>query len=389
MDYENTQIKLDSLIGYFNEGKMNLSPVFQRGRAWTLPMRQELIKNIVRHRPIPAIFLYKEESDARYSYNILDGKQRLETIILFIADANPKLKIHKWKEYIFDRQYRDQAGFPVKFGDTPGKIPFAKFSDDAVRDLREYQLALIEIKLGEETNLDEVINLFVDINQRGARVTRLQIVRAIKRDDPFLNSVYSLVAEKQHRYHDTFVLVKKGTVSKVLEKLSAIAGAADKHAKADRMWGKLMELALFIRNGNSHGKGSDVLKKFVEKKAESPLTAEEKKKLRRTFTFLDRAYKAGLRDTRLATDYSHFYIMATSLLSGDLLAQDAGDPERTELIAKLLKFSKFLEPSPTLPGDADIRSDTLSYLSLSTRQTTDSKKRKQRQSLFEKIVKFI
>src|SRR5882757_7650612 len=119
MDYENTQIKLDSLIGYFNEGKMNLSPVFQRGRAWTLPMRQELIKNIVRHRPIPAIFLYKEESDARYSYNILDGKQRLETIILFIADANPKLKIHKWKEYIFDRQYRDQAGFSVKCGDTP------------------------------------------------------------------------------------------------------------------------------------------------------------------------------------------------------------------------------------------------------------------------------
>lgn len=386
MDYENTQIKLDSLIGYFNEGKMNLSPVFQRGRAWTLPMRQELIKNIVRHRPIPAIFLYKEESDARYSYNILDGKQRLETIILFIADKNHKLKIDNWKEYIFDRQYREQAGFVVKCGDAPTKIPFSKFSDNAVRDLREYQLALIEIKLGEETNLDEIINLFVDINQRGAKVTRLQIVRAIKRDDPFLNSVYGLVAEKQRRYHDTFVLVKKGTVAKVLEKLSAVAGAADKHAKADRMWGKLMELALFIRNGNNHGKGSDVLKKFVEKKAEPSLTSEEKKKLRRVFTFLDEAYKAGLADTRLATDYSHFYIAATSLLSGDLLSKDAGESERSDLIHRLLKFSKFLEPSPTLPGDADVRSDVLSYLSLSTRQTTDSKKRKQRQSLFEQVV---
>ena len=71
MLYENTQIKLDALIGYFNERKINLSPVFQRGRAWKLPMRQELIKNIVRHRPIPAIFLYKEEADgAKYSYNM-------------------------------------------------------------------------------------------------------------------------------------------------------------------------------------------------------------------------------------------------------------------------------------------------------------------------------
>lgn len=387
MDYENTQIKLDSLIGYFNEGKMNLSPIFQRGRAWTLPMRQELIKNIVRHRPIPAIFLYKEESDARYSYNILDGKQRLETIVLFIADKNPKLRISNWKQYIFDRQYREQAGFPVKFGEMPAKIPFQKFSDDAVRDLREYQLALIEIKLGEETNLDEVINLFVDINQRGAKVTRLQIIRAVKRDDPFLNSIYSLVAEKQRRYHDTFVLVKKGTVSKVLEKLSAVAGAADKHAKADRMWGKLLELALFIRNGNSHGKGSDVLKKFAEKKPEAPLTAEEKKRLRRVFTFLDEAYKHGLGGTRLATDYSHFYIMVTSLLSSDLLAKDAIETERRDLMDRLMRFSKFLESQPVLPGDARMRTAMHEYLSLSARQTTDAKKRKRRQDLFEELIR--
>lgn len=176
MYYENTQIKLDALIGYFNERKMNLSPVFQRGRAWSLPMRRELIKNIVRHRPIPAIFLYKEESESKYSYNILDGKQRLESLLLFIADKNPKLPISTWKEYIFDRQYRHQAGFKVKYGDKGKSVAFSEFPDDAIRNLREYQLALIEIKLGEETNLDEIINLFVDINQKGAKVTRLQIV---------------------------------------------------------------------------------------------------------------------------------------------------------------------------------------------------------------------
>ena len=386
MYYENTQIKLDALIGYFNERKMNLSPVFQRGRAWSLPMRQELIKNIVRHRPIPAIFLYKEESDAKYSYNILDGKQRLESILLFIGDRNPKLKISNWGEYIFDRQYRRQEGFKVKFGEEGKKIAFSKFPDEAIRDLREYQLALIEIKLSEETNLDEIINLFVDINQKGAKVTRIQIVRAMKRDDPFLQSVYDLVAEKQPRYHDMFTVVKKGTIPAVLGKLSTVAGAADKTAKADRMWGKLMELALFVRNGNTHGKGADVLKKFIDKGREDALTSEEKKKLRRVFTFLDDAYDGDLGNTRLASDYSHFYIMTTSLLSSDLLPKGADEASRSALKQKLVKFGQMLENKQEPRADGT-RNDMEEYISLSARQTTDAKKRKTRQQLFEKIVK--
>lgn len=385
MYYENTQIKLDALIGYFNEKKMNLSPVFQRGRAWSLPMRQELIKNIVRHRPIPAIFLYKEESDAKYSYNILDGKQRLETILLFIGDKNPKLRISNWGEYVFDWQYRKQEGFKVKFGgDGKQMIQFRDFPDEAIRDLREYQLALIEIKLDEETNLDEIINLFVDINQRGAKVTRLQIVRAMKRDDPFLQSVYDLVAEKQRRYHDTFTIIKKGTISVVLGRLSTVCNAPDKTAKADRMWGKLMELALFVRNGNAHGKGADVLKKFIDKGQEDALTIEEKRKLRRAFTFLDQAYRStDLADTRLASDYSHFYILATSLLSSNLFPHGADEQARTSLAEKFTKFGRMLDSKP----GADKNSDIEEYLSLSARQTTDAKKRKQRQTLFEKIVR--
>ncbi len=51
-------------------------------------MRKELMKNIVKRRPIPAIFLYKGDAGAKYSYNILDGKQRLETILMFIGSQH-------------------------------------------------------------------------------------------------------------------------------------------------------------------------------------------------------------------------------------------------------------------------------------------------------------
>src|SRR5687767_6418074 len=87
MRYKNSEMKLDEIIGYFRDGKINLIPPFQRGRVWSMILRRKLMENIVRGKPIPAIFLYKEAVGSRFSYNILDGKQRLETLLLFIADG--------------------------------------------------------------------------------------------------------------------------------------------------------------------------------------------------------------------------------------------------------------------------------------------------------------
>jgi hypothetical protein len=60
MHYTNSQMKLDQLIGYFNAKKINLITPFQRGHVWDLSNRRRLLENMIRARPIPAIFLYKE-----------------------------------------------------------------------------------------------------------------------------------------------------------------------------------------------------------------------------------------------------------------------------------------------------------------------------------------
>src|SRR4051812_27285805 len=86
MIYRNSEIRMDQMITYLNEDKLNLSPVFQRGHVWKVDTRRKLVRNIVQGRPIPAIFIYKEPSGTRYSYNVLDGKQRLESLILFIGN---------------------------------------------------------------------------------------------------------------------------------------------------------------------------------------------------------------------------------------------------------------------------------------------------------------
>ena len=107
-------MKLDQLISYFNEKKINLIPPFQRGHVWSLTLRRNLIKNIVHGRPIPAIFLYKEPHGSKYTYNILDGKQRLETLLLFIGGDREGVKIDAVNQYFFTKKEKDAANFWVK-----------------------------------------------------------------------------------------------------------------------------------------------------------------------------------------------------------------------------------------------------------------------------------
>jgi uncharacterized protein with ParB-like and HNH nuclease domain len=101
MNYRNTEMKVDQIVSYLNDEKINLSPAFQRGHVWPLTTRRKLIANIVQGRPIPAIFLYKQEAGSRYSYNILDGKQRLESLILFIGGDRDDFRVANWDRYFF------------------------------------------------------------------------------------------------------------------------------------------------------------------------------------------------------------------------------------------------------------------------------------------------
>ena len=78
---------------------------------WSVGIRRKLLQNIVSGKPIPAVFLYKEASGSKYSYNILDGKQRLESLILFINSSRQDFKIPNWTRYFFEQTERRHAGY--------------------------------------------------------------------------------------------------------------------------------------------------------------------------------------------------------------------------------------------------------------------------------------
>lgn len=383
MNYRNTEMKVDQIVNYFNEEKINLSPAFQRGHVWSIGIRRKLIKNIVQGRPIPAIFLYKEASGSKYSYNILDGKQRLESLIMFIGNQHPDIAVKNWHKYFFAEKQKKDMGFSIEL--PKGKLSFHELDEGIVRDIREYAIPTVEISLTDESSLDEIINLFVDINQQGVPVNRFDIVKAMGKNDPMLRSVFELLAVEERRGQDVFYKVKNTDVTAVLKRMQIVEKLTEANSKVDRMWERLLEIVLFLKT-KRHRKPAEILKSFISKPERrlGRLSKAEAKELKRPFTFLRKAYKkSGLAATRLATDQTHFYILITSLLGSTLL----DDFPEGVLTNKLVSFGKILDGGDKVPKDKKLQAAIDDYLNISTKQTTDVEKRKDRQNRFIEIVK--
>jgi hypothetical protein len=270
------------------------------------------------------------------------------------------------------------------------KRTFKQLSEATVRDFREYAIPTIEISLDDESSLDEVINLFVDINQQGERVKRVEIVKAIGRGNQLLSSVLDLIATKQIRKEDIFYKKKQTNFTRVMNSLQTVQNVEGANPKVDRMWERLVELVLFCRTGKHRAPGQ-ILKSFIRSTdavEKTKITPAELKKLRVVFGFLAESYKvSGLGKTRLARDTPHFYTMVTSLMaSGRLQPKPGITPDYDELRRKILAFANFLPDGAVLPEDEHLREGVREYKRAATRQTTHPGQRDLRQKRFLEII---
>jgi hypothetical protein len=157
----------------------------------------------------------------------------------------------------------------------------------------------------------------------------------------------------------------------------------------DRMWERLVEIALFTRTG-VHRQPSQILKAFIKTNDEvdtTELTTKELGKLRRCFKFLDTSYKdSDLGESRLASDHTNFYTMITSLLDSDLLEADGAAPDYPKVRKKLRAFAKLLPENASPSSNKVIREAMDAYRTAARRQTTTTGQRKLRQEKFLVIM---
>jgi len=88
LDYLKYALKIDSPI-------INVAPEYQRRQRWSLRKRSQLIESFLMNIPIPSIFLFEREYN---KYEVVDGRQRLDTIREYLNDKFRLKGLDYWSE---------------------------------------------------------------------------------------------------------------------------------------------------------------------------------------------------------------------------------------------------------------------------------------------------
>lgn len=77
--------RINEFVAAAGAGRLNLNPTYQRGDVWITGARQMLIESILRGIPLPSVILLKPSTGGPQPFEVVDGKQRLTSILRFIG----------------------------------------------------------------------------------------------------------------------------------------------------------------------------------------------------------------------------------------------------------------------------------------------------------------
>jgi hypothetical protein len=152
---------LSWFINLHRNKQLDLSPTYQRLSFWNEPYREFFVDSILNDFPTSTIFIHQEINDAGQGhYHVVDGKQRLETIIAFV---------------------NNEITVPDSYTKYAGKY-FSDFSADDKRRVWDYQLSVESLPDAGEAYLKEV---FDRINRNVAKL-KPQELRHARFDGRFI-----------------------------------------------------------------------------------------------------------------------------------------------------------------------------------------------------------
>lgn len=177
---------INDIVLLYKNRQINLEPGFQRNSVWTISDRRRLIESIFAQFPLPNVFLYSRNENGRLVYDVIDGKQRLETILMFMGIGNFR------RDTFTTKLELDEDG-PWDW-DWP---MISKLAEEDRFRFEIFPLQTVEVS----GSLSEIVDLFVRINSTGKRLTSGEKRHARFYESPFLKAADRLL----RRYKRYFV----------------------------------------------------------------------------------------------------------------------------------------------------------------------------------------
>ncbi|HCM9519018.1 MULTISPECIES: GmrSD restriction endonuclease domain-containing protein [Enterobacter cloacae complex] len=133
-NFDSRTYSINDFVEWSNNKQLELSPKFQRKSVWNEKAKSYLMDTIVSGKPIPKIFIrqYINTQSKKTIREVIDGQQRLRTILSFVNDGFKISKSHnkKYGGLLFSE-------LPLVDEDIQGEILQYEISTDLLTDLSD------------------------------------------------------------------------------------------------------------------------------------------------------------------------------------------------------------------------------------------------------------
>lgn len=182
---KSTSITVSNFYEQYQLGKYRFDPPYQRDmNVWDIEQKSFLLDTIFKNFPIPPIFLeQKIDSDTGITnYDVIDGKQRLSTIIGFINNEIPLPKEFG----------NDIYGNNIINGLSFNEIKKIAKEDDEIKTLvSDFWAYSISVEYIENPDYKIVDSIFDRLNREGSRLNAQELRKAQYYDTLLYNDIIS------------------------------------------------------------------------------------------------------------------------------------------------------------------------------------------------------
>ncbi len=182
---------VDDFLTWQRNGTLELSPSFQRRSVWRPTDRSYFLDTVVRGMPTSAIYIRqkREFGSVAAKREVVDGQQRLRTLIAFITPGN-------LSDFAPER---DSSSIQKKHNDNPEIFNkgFDDLSIDVQRAIMDYDFSTHV--LPASTDDAQILQIFARLNASGLKLTH-QELRNAEFSGAFRFVSYELASEQLERW---------------------------------------------------------------------------------------------------------------------------------------------------------------------------------------------
>ena len=147
MNFDSSTQNIAWFSDRYHEGNLAIKPPYQRKPVWAARQKCYLIESVLKGLPIPEIYIQQTTSpEGKTTYAIVDGQQRIRTILQFIgSEKDPQEQ--EYNKFVLDKLEADSQWKNATFAELPDQEKKAFYgyqfavrylnteSDDEVREM--------------------------------------------------------------------------------------------------------------------------------------------------------------------------------------------------------------------------------------------------------------